>query len=205
MLILGLTGGIGAGKSLVLNFLSKNYNSYICETDRLAHELMKSGTEINRRITNAFGNGILNDDKSGDIDRAKLGPVVFSNPEKLDLLNSIVHPGVKEYILADIEEKRKSDIDIYVIEAALLLQDGYDKICDRIWHIWADRESRISRLMANRGYSYEKCVSVIENQPGDDFYIERADFTINNNSSPEKLFDAVKVELNKLGISGIIG
>jgi dephospho-CoA kinase len=202
MFILGLTGGIGAGKSLILHELETNYNSFICETDKLAHKLMKKGTEINAEITKAFGTGILKSD--GDIDRYVLGSIVFADDKKLDTLNSIVHPGVKKYILSDIEEKRKLDIDIYVIEAALLIQDGYDKICDQIWNIWADRETRISRLMNNRGYSYEKCISVIDSQPDDDFYAKYTNLTIMNNSKPDFSTKAIKVELNKLGIRGII-
>jgi dephospho-CoA kinase len=202
MFILGLTGGIGAGKSMILHELETNYNSFICETDKLAHKLMEKGTEINAEITEAFGTGILKSD--GDIDRYVLGSIVFSDDKKLDTLNSIVHPGVKRYILADIEEKRKQNIDIYVIEAALLIQDGYDKICDQIWNIWADRETRISRLMNSRGYSYEKCVSIIESQPDDDFYAKYTNLTISNNADSFFSTKAVKVELNKLGISGIL-
>jgi dephospho-CoA kinase len=165
---------------------------------------MGSGTELNKRITDAFGTDILKTDGSKDIDRSRLGNIVFSDTEKLQLLNSIVHPGVKKYILADIEKKKNMDLDIYVIEAALLIQDGYDKICDKIWHIWSDKETRISRLMNNRGYSYEKCVSVINSQPDDEFYTKYADLTINNNSKPENTTKVLKVELNKLGISDIM-
>jgi dephospho-CoA kinase len=203
MFVLGLTGGIGSGKSLILHELETKYNSFICETDKLAHRLMRSGTEINEQLTDYFGKEILNGD--GDIDRPKLSSIVFSSPESLEKLNSIVHPGVKKYILADIEEKKDRDIDIYVIEAALLIQDGYDKICDSIWYIWADRETRISRLMDSRDYSREKCLSIMDSQPDEDFYKKYTKLTIKNNSEPEKATKQLKVELNKLGISAIIG
>lgn len=205
MFVLGLTGGIGAGKSVILHELENNYNSFICETDKLAHELMKSGTGINSLIVDSFGREILKTDGTGDIDRNKLGSIVFADEQKLDMLNAIVHPGVKRYIIDDIEEKRKLDIDIYVIEAALLIQDGYDKICNQIWYIWASRETRISRLMQNRGYSYEKCLSVIKSQPEDAFYEKYTDLTLNNDSELVNSTKELKVELNKLGISDIIG
>ena len=104
---------------------------------------------------------------------------------------------VKQYILNDIKEKRTQNIKLYVIEAALLIQDGYKTICDEIWYIWASEETRISRLMANRGYSLEKCKQVINNQENEDYYRKYTNYTINNEKSIEDSSKQLKVLLNK--------
>lgn len=202
MFVLGLTGGIGSGKSRVLYELEKVYGAYICEADKLAHQLMSLGTGINASIVNEFGAEILDD--SGNIDRGRLGKIVFSNEKKLEKLNNIVHPGVKNHILQDINDKKKSGISLYVIEAALLIQDGYTEICDEIWYVWAAKETRIRRLMEGRGYSYEKCISVMENQPEDESYKKYAKLTINNDFDFDFSSKQLKVELNNRGVSAIM-
>ena len=96
-------------------------------------------------------------------------------------LNAIVHPAVKRYIIADIEEKRRTgDVKLYVIEAALLIEDGYKAICDEIWYIYVEKEERIKRLIAGRGEKREKWEAVIENQSSDAFYKENCDQIVEN-------------------------
>lgn len=201
MLVLGITGGIGSGKSRVLYEIGENYNSYICETDKLAHKLMNE-KELKKSLCEVFGMEIL-DTEEGSIDRSKLGRIVFSDEKKLEQLNMLVHPAVKEYILKDIEEKR--DVyDIYVIEAALLIQDGYDSICDEIWYVWASRETRIKRLMEYRSYSLTRCEEVMANQPDDDYFEKYTNFTINNDLDYENSSKQLKLRLNNMGINAII-
>ena len=186
MKILGITGGVGSGKSRVLDELKKEYGAYIVEADKLAHELMKPGKNIYNQIKKCFGDEILTNEAPYEIDRAKLGQIVFSNNDKLKLLNSIIHPMVKKNIIEDIEEKKKKgDIKLYVIEAALLAQDGYDRICDEIWYVWASRKERTKRLMDGRGYSKEKCDSMINSQADDSYYKEHSNYVINNDSDYE--------------------
>ena len=128
MRIIGITGGIGSGKSTVLNLLEENYSAYIVETDKLAHYLMEPGQTAYEKIVDAFGTDILAED--GKINRAILGNIVFQEEAALNTLNGIVHPAVKEYILHDIEQKKQEQVSIYVIESALLIEDGYKAICD---------------------------------------------------------------------------
>ena len=152
MLILGLTGGIGCGKTAVLTILKEEYDAYIIEADRLAHELMEPGKTVYQGIVDAFGMEVLMDadiDISApaegnavtdngqstvnrSIDRKKLGDIVFHDKDKLALLNSISHPLVKEEIVRRIEEQKDVGKKLFVIEAALLIQDGYKSICDKI-------------------------------------------------------------------------
>lgn len=198
MIVLGITGGIGAGKSRILKHLKEEYGAIILEADKLAHELTQPGKDIYNRILSEFGEEILLNDESGCIDRAKLSAIVFKDEEKLRLLNNITHPMVKQYILNDIEEKRACGVSLYVIEAALLIEDGYDKICDSIWYVYASEETRIARLMDNRGYSRQKCIDIINSQSGDEYYRKYANFTINNEKNFENSTKQIKVQLNML-------
>ncbi len=205
MIVLGITGGIGSGKSRVLNELETSYGAYILETDKLAHKLMEPGEVIYNRVVETFGNDILYAEKPHAIDRKKLGQIVFSDAAQLDRLNKIVHPGVKSYIRDDIEAKRaEGNLRLYVIEAALLLQDGYDAICDEIWYVYADREERIRRLIAGRGYTREHCEKVMASQADETYYKTYADFIINNQSDFENSSEQLKARLNILLENDII-
>lgn len=191
MRVIGITGGIGTGKSTVLNLLRDNYNAYIVETDKLAHKLMLPGEMAYQEIVKCFGKDILQED--GAIDRGILGGIVFSDSQKLNQLNSIVHPAVKEYILQDIKHKRnEKEVPYYVIEAALLIEDGYKAICDELWYIYAEKEERIRRLLAGRGGSREKWEQIIENQSPEEYYRTNCDVIINNGTNLENTINIVK-------------
>ena len=185
MKIIGITGGIGSGKSVVLNMLHDKYDARIVEADKVAHMLQEPGQTVYNRIVECFGNVILSED--GSIDRIKLGKLVMNDEEKLEQLNNLVHPAVKEYILSDIEENRKSMTKLYVIEAALLIQGGYKEICDEMWYIKADIDTRIRRLIQSRGYSEDRALQVIKNQPDESFYIENSDIILDNSGTVKDL------------------
>ena len=205
MLILGLTGGIGCGKTAVLTILKEEYDAYIIEADRLAHELMEPGKTVYQGIVDAFGMEVLMDTDidisapaEGDavtdngqltvnrsIDRKKLGDIVFHDKDKLALLNSISHPLVKEEILRRIEEQKDAGKKLFVIEAALLIQDGYKSICDKMCYVYADLDVRISRLCKYRGFTQERAQAVIDSQESEAFYLEACDYKIDNSGSLE--------------------
>lgn len=191
MKIIGITGGIGTGKSTVLNLLKQEYHAYIVEADKLAHELMLPGEAVYHRITDIFGTDILNID--GTIDRNRLGAIVFKDADSLRKLNEVVHPAVKQYILQDMETKKKEgNVEYYVIEAALLIEDGYKTICDELWYIYVEREERIKRLIAGRGGNREKWEHVIGNQSSDDYYRMNCDYVVDNGGSFEHTINIVK-------------
>lgn len=198
MLILGITGGVGSGKSKILYDLSNQYGAYIVETDKLAHRLMEPGQPIYAKIVETFGREILVKEAPYAIDRAKFAQIVFADKGKLEQLNAITHPAVKTWIRKDIEEKKKQDIRIYVIEAALLIQDGYKEICDEIWYIYADEATRTKRLMAQRGYTRERCQAMFRSQDAEMYYRTYADFTINNQFDYENSSKQLKDRLNIL-------
>ena len=204
MIIIGITGGVGSGKSRVLYDLSENHGAYIVEADKLAHTLMEPGQSIYNEIVENFGREILKEKAPYEIDRQKLGDIVFSDKDKLKLLDSISHPAVKKNILWQIETKKAEGVKIFVIEAALLIQDGYKEICDEIWYVWVSKEERIKRLAKQRGYTKSKCVSMFNSQEDDDYNKKYADFTINNQLDYENSSKQLNARLNKLMHSDII-
>ena len=193
MIILGITGGVGSGKSKVLYDLKENFGAYIIEADKLAHELMQPGMTIYNGIINEFGKEILDDE--GFINRKKLGAIVFNDKEKLNLLNSISHPLVKEEILNQINEKRDK-VDLFVIEAALLVEDGYNNICDEIWYIYVNKIERTRRLKLQRNYTDEQCEAMYNSQQSDEYYKANTNYLIDNSNSYEDTTKQIKARLN---------
>lgn len=183
MKVLGITGGVGAGKSTVLNYLTEKYGVTVIQLDQVAHLLMRPGEKCYEEIVAAFGEEILNE--AGEIDRRILGSKTFGSVSEMDKLNRIVHPSVKEYIIEQIrsQEDNKDEVKPFlVIEAALLLEDHYDEICDEIWYIYVDYDTRVKRLIQSRGYTKEKVDAILKNQKTDEEFRSRCQFIIDNTS-----------------------
>lgn len=193
MIVIGITGGIGSGKSTLLAYFRQMDGTCVVEADRLAHRLMQPGEGAYERIVECFGEDILG--AEGCIDRAKLGQTVYADPKALASLNAIVHPAVKQHILRDIEIQRNRDMRYYVIEAALLIEDGYRRICDTLWYIYTEREERIRRLIDGRGGDREKWERVIANQSSEEYYRENCDVEIDNGRGTEWMAAQVKKAL----------
>lgn len=180
MKVLGITGGVGSGKSEVLNYLREEYGAVVCQMDETAKRLQEKGTGCFRKIAEAFGPEIIGAD--GELDRKKLGARVFSDPEQLRLLNSIVHPEVLRSVSADIRKHTEEGTTLYVVEAALLPDVG-GELCDEIWYIYASEEVRRERLKASRHYSDEKITDMIASQPSEETF-RRACTAVIDNSGP---------------------
>ena len=140
-MILGITGGVGAGKSSVLAILEKEYNAKLILADEVGRELMQPGEANYVNIVNAFGKEILNPD--GTIDRKILGRIVFDQPEKLQKLNAIVHPAVNEKIREEMQKAQEEGKELFILEAALLTEPVYREMLDEIWYIHVPQEIRI--------------------------------------------------------------
>ncbi|MCD7955915.1 MAG: dephospho-CoA kinase [Lachnospiraceae bacterium] len=229
--ILGITGGVGAGKSTVLSYLKERYGACLLEADRIGHQVQQPGEPCFDQIVAAFGKEILQD--GGAIDRRRLGNIVYADREKMVRLNQIVHPAVKERIRREIDricrenvrnldetagiqkkspaetagnpkepfaeskarneicghrkQARDTDISVpfvlIVIEAALLLEDHYDEICDEVWYIYADEQTREERLVQSRGYSREKVRQILSNQMSEEEFRLRCPVVIDNSGS----------------------
>lgn len=179
MKILGITGQVGAGKSEVLSWLEKCYKARVIQADRVGHLLMEPGMPCYDKIVSAFGGDIL--DERGQIDRGRLAGQVFVDRGKLACLNGIIHPAVKAWILEEIRRERAAgEASFVAVEAALLLEEHYDKICDEIWYIYVNDAARRERLFKSRGYTDEKIDSILSNQQPDRVFRERCQFVVDN-------------------------
>ena len=179
MITIGITGGVGAGKSTVLDFLEEKYQAYVIKADEIGHLVKEPGQSCYEPVIGLFGEQVIKDDKT--IDRRQVSDVVFSHPDLLEKLNQIIHPAVRQYITEQLELKKQQGQKICVVEAALFFEDHYQEFCDTIWYIHTDEEIRIRRLMENRGYTRDKSVSIIASQAPESFFRENADYVVVNN------------------------
>lgn len=195
MRIIGITGGVGAGKSTVLDYLEKVCGAFVIQADKIGHKVMEPDGSCYQPVIELFGEHIVDEEKK--IDRKAVSDVVFKEEEMLEKLNALIHPAVKRYILKKIEEEKKAGRALFVVEAALLLEDHYDEFCDEIWYIHTDMEVRIARLMSSRGYTREKALSIIENQASEEFFRTHADQVIENNGNLEKTYARIAEEVKR--------
>ena len=192
MKLIGITGGVGAGKSELLHYIEREFSAKIVLADELAHELMRPGTDCFAEIERAFAEEDLYAEDGG-FDKMKLAEVIFSDPKKRERLNSIVHPAVKLEILRLVANEREAGRYAYfILEAALLIEDGYDKICDELWYVDAKEEVRRKRLKENRGYSDEKIDGILRSQLLASEYKKSCSRVIENNGALTEAFGQIR-------------
>lgn len=196
MKIIGITGGVGAGKSTVLDHLEKQYNACLLQADKIGHLVMEPGGICYGQVIALFGKQIIKNDKT--IDRKMVSDVVFAHEEMRQKLDDIIHPAVKSYILDKIEEQKKAGYTLMIVEAALLLEDHYDAFCDKVWYIHTDQEIRIERLMSSRGYTREKAENIIARQATEGFFREHADYIIQNNGDLDETWRQIEEGIRAL-------
>lgn len=196
MKIIGITGGVGAGKSTVLDHLEKQYNACVLQADKIGHLVMDPGGICYGQVIALFGKQIIKNDKT--IDRKMVSDVVFAHEEMRQKLDDIIHPAVKSYILDKIEEQKKAGCTLMIVEAALLLEDHYDAFCDKVWYIHTDQEIRIERLMSSRGYTREKAENIIARQATEGFFREHADYIIQNNGDLDETWRQIEEGIRAL-------
>ena len=195
MITIGITGGVGAGKSTVLDFLEQEYQAYVMKADEIGHLVMEPGQSCYEPVIALFGKQVIKNDKT--IDRRLVSDVVFSHPDMLGKLNHIIHPAVKEYIRRQLALKKEEGQRICVVEAALLLEDHYEEFCDTVWYIHTDSEIRIRRLMESRGYTREKSMSIIASQAPEEFFREHTDYVVTNNADLEDTWQQIREGIKK--------
>lgn len=198
MKIIGVTGGVGAGKSEVLGYIAAHWNATVVEADEVGYLVMRPGQECYKEIVKLFGTDILKDDQT--LDREKIAEIVFEDKEMLKKMNQIVHPAVKEYIRKAIRREQENDTDLFIVEAALLIEDKYDEICDELWYIYADEETRMERLKQNRGYSEEKCRSIFANQLSEEEFSDHCAFEIDNSGDFEETKEQIQQKMQRMQI-----
>ena len=181
MKVIGITGGIGAGKSRILDYLRETHQARVYEADKEAARLQEKGGPCFETLVETFGSGIL--DGEGNLDREALARLVFGNRDRLARLNAIVHPAVREDFRETLEACRREGVPLLVIEAALLVEEGYQAFCDSLWYIHVPASIRQKRLMESRGYDEEKIRRIMASQLGDEEF-RRACQVVIDNSGP---------------------
>lgn len=185
MKFIGITGGVGAGKSAILDYLKNKPDTKVMLADEIAHELMVPGTQCYDRLKAEFGTEDIYQ-KDGFFDRIKLAQVIFSDDEKRKKLNGIVHPAVRKYVIGQAAYERKEGrIKLLVLEAALLIEEHYDEICDELWYIYTSEENRRIRLKKQRNYSDEKISEIFNSQLTDEKFRKACRVVIDNNGTIE--------------------
>ncbi len=186
MRFIGITGGAGAGKSEILSYLAEKPGTKVMLADEIAHGQMEPGTECYRKISRVFaGEDIFLPE--GGLDRKKMASVIFSDARRRETVNEIVHPAVRESVLkAQKRAQESGQTRLLILEAALLIEEHYDEICDELWYIYATEEVRAERLMNNRGYSGEKVRRIFESQLAEEEYRRKCRVVIDNNGTVEE-------------------
>ena len=197
MRFIGITGGVGAGKSAILSYLAEKPMTKVMLADEIAHDLMEPGTECYKQIVEQFaGLDIVTD--SGVFDRVKLAQVIFSDDKRREQMNGIVHPAVKEFVQNQYAlEKEKNELELLVLEAALLIEEDYGEICDELWYIYTSEENRRKRLKESRGYTDEKIDNIFKSQLSETEFRVSTQVTIDNNGDLEETMKQIEKALRR--------
>ena len=193
MLVVGLTGGIGTGKSEVTRALA-GLGASIIDADRVGHEAYRPHQGIWQEVVQAFGEGILQPD--GEVDRKALGAIVFSQPDARAKLNGIMHPWMAKEIERQIDQMRHDGVEVVVLEAALLIEAGWQRLVDEVWVTTADEDEAMRRVSRRSGLTEEQVRGRMATQMPVSQKIEQADVVIDNSGDLEDLQRRVTEEWN---------
>lgn len=191
-MIFGITGGSGAGKSTVSDIF-RRMGVYVADADKIARIVVEPGEECLKEITRAFGAGILNND--GTMNRSRVADIVFSDKNKLVILNKITHKYIHERIIKEISLSKSK---LAAIDGAVIIGSPVEKSCEKMVAVTADDAVRLSRIMARDGIDKQRAVSRLKSQPPQSFYIQHADYIIENNGNEEKLYNEVQRIIKEL-------
>lgn len=194
MKFIGITGGVGAGKSEILSYIRKHYRCEIYLADEVAHEVKNPGTECYYELIKLLGEDILESD--GQIDRGKMAEKIFADETVLQKVNGIIHPAVKRYLLEHLETAgKRGDVELFFVEAALLIEAGYGELVDEMWYIYVTEEVRRERLKLSRGYSDEKVNRILASQLSDEEFRKNCSFIIDNSGELTDSFKQIDEKL----------
>ncbi|MCM1538865.1 MAG: dephospho-CoA kinase [bacterium] len=194
MKIIGITGGVGAGKSMLLSYIERHYPCRVVYADVTAKQLQEKGGACYTQLVRLLGSEVLSED--GRIDKTKMAQKIFADDTLLAAVNAIVHPAVKQTILAEIQKERTAgQVGYFFIEAALLIEEHYDEICDELWYIYADEDARVKRLADARGYAEEKTEAIMKNQLAEEAFRRHCRVVIDNSRTPEEAYAQIDRQL----------
>ena len=200
MKVIGLTGGIGSGKSTVSKFLAE-LGAVIIDADKVGHEALKPDTEVWREVVAAFGRQILTPD--GDINREKLGEIVFRNSESLSRLNQIMHPRMYDMVKAQLEGYRKQGVGVVVLEAPLLIEANWTSLVDEVWVTVASEATVLRRLKEKFELSEPESLARIHSQLPSEEKVKHADVIIDTDCDLDELKAKVEELWQGLHASGV--
>lgn len=187
MKFIGITGGVGAGKSEILAYIRENYACEIYLADQVAHEVEKAGTKCFSELVELLGTDVL--DVNGEIHKGRMAEKIFASETLLEQVNGIVHPAVKEYLLERLKEAEHcGKVQLFFVEAALLIECGYKELVDEMWYIYAEETVRRKRLSQARGYSKEKTDRIMQAQLSEESFRAGSDFVIDNSGALEDTY-----------------
>ncbi len=196
MKFIGITGGVGAGKSLVLSCLKEYEGTRVLLADEVGNLVKLPGQPCYAPLVSLLGQEVL--DQDGRINREKMAARIFADRELLARVNEVIHPAVKEYILARVEEaRREGRTKWFFLEAALLIEDGYEELVDELWYIHADEAVRARRLEASRGYSREKISRIFASQLSEKEFRRHCRQVIENNGEEQAVREQVRRLMEK--------
>ena len=194
MRFIGITGGVGAGKTEILKYIGQHYKCEIYLADDIGHKVKEPGTEGYDALVGLLGRDIL--DTDGQINRAAMAARIFADEALLEQVNAIIHPAVKKYLADRLTEAReKGSVELFFVEAALLIENGFDKIVDEMWYIYAREEVRRRRLSDSRGYTPEKIERIMASQLSEEEFRKHCDFIIDNSDSLEDSYRQIRQKL----------
>ncbi len=200
MKVIGLTGGIGSGKSTVAGYLAE-LGAAVIDLDKVGHEVLRSGSGTFKKVVKEFGREIL--DNAGEIDRAKLAAIVFKDPDALVRLNRIMHPAIDKILLARIEKYRRQGVKVVVMEAAAMLEAGKAAQADEIWVTTAPAGVILKRLRERSGYTEAEAKARVKAQLSDKERVGHAKVVIDTGGTLAEVKARVGKEWVKLvGRSG---
>lgn len=185
-LVLGITGGVGAGKSRILEILKQEYGARIIQADQVAAALEAPGEPGLLALTELFGTEIL--DRDGSLDRKAFARRIFTDEKALDMVNQVIHPMTWKKIQEMLEQE---PCPVTAVEAALFNEESRS-LCRHLVFIDTSEENRILRLMEGRGYSREKCLDIMKNQPDREYFLQLSDYVIDNNGSLEAVRSQIR-------------
>lgn len=197
MMILGITGGIASGKSFVTDYF-RQFNYPIIDADIVSREVVEPGAKGLEAVRNEFGNEIITD--SGELDRAKLGQIIFANEDKRDVLNNILHPIIWETTETRLLEYKKQDADLIVMDIPLLFESNKLDIYDHTMVIYVPEDVQLKRLMARNDLSEEEARQRIEAQMPLEEKTRLADTVIDNSGTKENTIAQVELWMDQQGI-----
>jgi len=195
MKVVGLTGGIGSGKSTVANMLAE-LGAYIIDADELARRIVEPGQPAWKEIEKNFGGQILNPDQT--LNRKKMAEIVFANPEARKKLESITHPRIGEEMMRELEKAKKEQRKLVVFDAALLIESAAANRLKPLIVVSADEDLRVKRVCGRDRCCAEDVRARIRNQVPDSKRREKADFVIENNGDIDQLREGVSELYRKL-------